>query len=232
MSSGDSLDFLTLMKTVALRSYDLLEAIAERYKVVDKFLRGRGGGETTAANMNQWGHLCHAIGRLHSYTLAIPVLVEARRRWPELFDDFKVCHVESKPEGCKPIDMKEHQCHGNHILRIINADAEVVDAYNALSPELVRTVDAGVLARVKWSDSDKGCGSREMSPDESSDERNEGGANEVAFYTVVHAELNLLDDIWDQRKTDDVLFFQESTFGKYIGCSKRTFPHSRFRSTS
>ena len=143
----------------------------------------------------------HAIGRLHSYSIAMLVLVEARIRWPELFVGFEVTHVPSAPSGVNPLQMKENRCRGHIILQCLNAERDVLDAYEAFNPELSGKIDQELKARIK-------------APDDK-------------FYTIVHAEVNLADNIYREHTTNadaegPVRFFNENVCGRYIGSSKPT----------
>ena len=129
------------------------------------------------------------------------VLVEARVRWPELFVGFEVTHVPSAPPGVIPLQMKGNRCEGHNILKCLNAERDVFDAYEAFDPELSGKIDAELKTRIKASD-DK-------------------------FYTIVHAEVNLADNIYREHTTDadaegPVRFFNENICGRYIGSSKPT----------
>jgi len=143
----------------------------------------------------------HAIGRLHSYSIAMLVFVEARIRWPELFVEFEVTYVPSAPRGGNPVRMKEDRCRGQNILRCLNAGSEVLDTYEAFNPQLGGLIDDMLKAQIK--------------------------APNDEFYTVVHAEVNLADNIHREQTMNvdaegPVRFFNEGIFGRYIGSSKPT----------
>lgn len=191
---------LTNNFTVVRQSHSLLQAIAACYRGFEEFLRRKAGDDRERANLTPWGHVRHAIGRLHSYSIAMLVLVEARKRWPELFEAFEVTHIPSAPRGGNPMQVKEDRCTGHDILRCVNAGNDVLNAYKALNAELGSRIDEKIKAQIK-------------APDDE-------------FYTNVHAEVNLADNIYrdhqDPTSEGPVRFFNEGKFGRYIGCSKPT----------
>lgn len=159
------------------------------------------------SNETPWTELRHAIGRLHSYSIAMLVFVEARKEWPELFDKgVEITHVPSARRCGNPIRMKQSRCTGGDILRILNADGGIIHAYresavhyNTMGVDL----DANIRDQVKAED----------------------------YTTVVHAELNVANSISLEEQDPDteepVRFFLETElkergYDRYIGSSKPT----------
>lgn len=187
--------------SVARHSHTLLQVIASRYCGFETFLCLKTRSDRERTTPTPWSYVRHAIGRLHSYSIAMLVFVEARIRWPELFVDFEVTHVPSAPRGGNPVQMKEGQCQGQNILRCLNAESEVLDAYEAFIPQLGGLINDNLMAQVK--------------------------APNDEFYTVVHAEVNLAENICREQTMNmdaegPVRFFNEGIFGRYIDSSKPT----------
>ncbi|OIW25121.1 hypothetical protein CONLIGDRAFT_636207 [Coniochaeta ligniaria NRRL 30616] len=191
----------------AKNCHTLLYAIKERYKEFERFLRTMARDGRGPSNETPWTELRHAIGRLHSYSIAMPVFVEARREWPELFDKgVEITHVPSARRCGNPVRMKQSRCTGGHILRSLNADDGVVHAYRESAVHYKTMgvdLDANILEQVKAEN----------------------------YTTVVHAELNVANSIsledQDPDAEEPVRFFlehelKERGYDRYIGSSKPT----------
>ncbi len=186
---------------VAQKSHSLLQVIADCYHRIEAVLRLKTRSDRERTTSTPWTHVRYAIGRLHSYSIAIEVFVEARNRWPELFVGFEVTYVPSAPPGVIPLQMKRDRCRGHNILQCLNAERDVFDAYEAFNPDLSGKIDAELKTRIKASD-DK-------------------------FYTIIHAEVNLADNIYREHIINadaegPMQFFNENIYGCYIGSSKPT----------
>ncbi|KAK4675228.1 hypothetical protein QC764_500070 [Podospora pseudoanserina] len=149
-----------------------------------------------------WIKTRHAIGRLHSYTLAIRVFIVARGKWPDLFESPEVIPYPSPAKLPSPLQIKERMCTGKDLLNRLTTDVEVHDAYDFFSPQLqARDFDAGLKNSIK----------------------------DPKYITTVHAEVTLLSNLRREtlcpspgREDAHWDFFMEDKFGRYIGCSKPT----------
>ncbi|KAK4167030.1 hypothetical protein QBC43DRAFT_349857 [Cladorrhinum sp. PSN259] len=151
------------------------------------------------ASSTSWTDIHHAIGRLNSYSIAVKGIVDARRRWPMLFASFEVTHVPSRPRYRNPINIKQAHCNAKHILSSLNkADQRVVTAYEEVFVQTL-SLDDTIKEELKSEN----------------------------YNTLVHAEANLLDNIYRCHLDPDLelgsaRFFDERKFGRYIGISKET----------
>ncbi|KAK4187666.1 hypothetical protein QBC35DRAFT_498262 [Podospora australis] len=183
----------------------LIETNWSSSKTFERFLRAKSGPSHASRDQTSpWGDLFHAIGRLHSYTLAVQYFFEARRRWPILFEPstLEITYVRSARRAPNPLQMKERACTGKDILHrlFVPKEPEVIAAYERLLPQLRNlNFDEKLKEEIKSSD----------------------------YKTCVHAEIGLADSLYrDYRdpsvESSGVRFFDEAEFGRYIGCSKPT----------
>lgn len=135
--------------------------------------------------------------------------------WPELFEDFRVTHVPSAPCGENPMRLAEARCTGRDILVILNASDDILHTYSTFSPELVSQINKELKVRIK---------AQANAADDAADS-SDSRSNSV-FYTNVHAEVNLADSIFRENQDPEaeapIRFFNEHSFGRYIGSSKPT----------
>lgn len=201
--SSQPTSFIANVPSVIKSSHALLYAIKERYTGFEKFLRAMARDDMGPGEVTPWTELRHAISRLHSYSLAVKVIVEARKRWPELFDKttFEIIHVPSALRGKNPIQMKGSRCSGRDILGILSAEENVIRAYQECAmhyQNLDENIDTRIFQQIKAQN----------------------------YSTLVHAEVNLANSIWLENQDPDaeepVRFFKEHPYGRYIGCSKPT----------
>ncbi|KAK0666626.1 hypothetical protein QBC41DRAFT_325447 [Cercophora samala] len=149
-----------------------------------------------------WAETRHAIGRFHSYTLAIRVFLAARRKWPDLFESPEVIPYPSPPKLPSPLQIKERMCTGKALLHRLTPDAAVHSAYDSLLPQLqALEFDTRLKEAIK----------------------------DPKSVTTVHAEVTLLSTLRREvlspspgREDAHWDFFMEDKFGRYIGCSKPT----------
>ncbi|KAK3997845.1 hypothetical protein QBC44DRAFT_46197 [Cladorrhinum sp. PSN332] len=152
-----------------------------------------------SASSTSWTEIHHAIGRLDSYSIAVKGIVDARKRWPMLFASFEVTTVPSRPRHPNPINLKHSACNAKHILSSLNkADQKVVAAYEDFFVQTL-SMDDQIREEIK----------------------------DPNYNTLVHAEVNLLDNIYrshidPDNETGAARFFDERRFGRYIGGSKQT----------
>ncbi|KAK3938968.1 hypothetical protein QBC46DRAFT_389041 [Diplogelasinospora grovesii] len=140
-----------------------------------------------------WSVLRHAAGRLLSYFIAVKVLISTSKRWPELFDDFEVTYVHSSGPGDTPSIRRT----ASGIIGHMSSDPVTLEDYKQ---KLKEPQFSELDGKIKKS------------------------ASKSEFQPIVHAEITLLYSILkDTREAGEPLrFFEESNFGKYIGCSKPT----------
>jgi hypothetical protein len=141
-----------------------------------------------------WCELRHAAGRLLSYLQAVKVLVSARKRWPELFDNFEVCYIASSSPAQCPLRNKQkvERLSAEQIIGRMTSDPKVMESYKALAQELEKFgLDQNIRER---------AGHRKFRP-------------------IVHAEVLLLESLGRDGGTHPSRFFNGY---KYIGCSKPT----------
>nr|CDP29196.1 Putative protein of unknown function [Podospora anserina S mat+] len=196
---------------VTQETYRLLMALKKSYtSSFASFLRLKAPSSENVSNSSPekdspaspWIETRHAIGRLHSYTLAIRVFIVARGKWPDLFESPEVIPYPSPAKLPSPLQIKERMCTGKDLLNRLTPDVEVHAAYDFFSPQLqARDFDAGLKNSIK----DPKC------------------------ITTVHAEVTLLSNLRREtlcpspgREDAHWDFFMEDKFGRYIGCSKPT----------
>jgi hypothetical protein len=87
------------IKLVSQHCEILLKYIDHLYKSeIEALIRHRA----REGRMNEskcWSELRHMAGRLLSYLRAVKTLVSTRKLWPELFNDYVVCHAASSIPG-------------------------------------------------------------------------------------------------------------------------------------
>ncbi|KAK4173525.1 hypothetical protein QBC36DRAFT_359763 [Triangularia setosa] len=182
----------------------LLQALKQAHtSSFASFLRRKAGDdERRDSTASSWSETRHAIGRLHSYTIAVRVFIAARRKWPDLFEFPEVIPYPSPPKSANPFQIKERMCTGKDLLNRLTTDPEVHAAYQTLLPHL-QAIDFDT--RLKDSIKDPRC------------------------VTTVHAEVTLLSNLrkeslcpFSGHEDARLSFFMEDKFGRYIGCSKPT----------
>ncbi|KAK4204537.1 hypothetical protein QBC40DRAFT_303419 [Triangularia verruculosa] len=185
------------------QTHNLLQALEEAYtSSFSSFLRGKAGDDERRDTAPPWSETRHAIGRLHSYTIAVRVFIAARKKWPDLFESPEVIAYASPPKLGNPLQIKERMCTGKDLLNRVTTDGEAHAAYQSLLPHF-QAIDFD--ARLKESIKDPKC------------------------ITTVHAEVTLLSRFHKEvlrpspgREDAHWTFFMEDRFGRYIGCSKPT----------
>lgn len=151
-----------------------------------------------------WSDARHALGRLLSYYIAIKVLILARKLWPQLFVDFTVTSIPSSVPLEDPPAVRRN---AKGIIERMGRNRAVLDAYQHHAKSLQEHgLDERIRCRVKPS----------------------------RFRPIVHAEVNLLASVLASRAQaaadgeDPLRFFNEASFGRYIGSSKPTCLLCRF----
>ncbi|KAK3948840.1 hypothetical protein QBC32DRAFT_268069 [Pseudoneurospora amorphoporcata] len=159
------------------------------------FLRGKARADRDPTIKTPWSELRHAFGRLHSYTVAVNVLISMRRRRQELFEDFEVVAVPSSVRSSCPHVRRTV----DGILKRFPEKMNMAEVYHASLPDEQKKAMEKKVKKY-------GNGSKEM------------------FKPYVHAELLLLNSILTEEQRDGVTlrFFAEADYDRYIGCSKPT----------
>ncbi|KAF8859182.1 hypothetical protein BDZ45DRAFT_725469 [Acephala macrosclerotiorum] len=142
----------------------------------------------------KWSELRHTAGRLLSYLRAAKSLVSMPKRWPELFDNPRVCYVSSSvPDACPfrgKRSLDRMTAHG--IIGRMTSDLSKQEEYRAYAQELQKVgLDQALQKQI---------------------ERRK-------FRPIVHAEVLLLESLESAGGTHPSKFFNGY---KYIGCSKPT----------
>ncbi|KAH8886957.1 hypothetical protein GQ53DRAFT_844516 [Thozetella sp. PMI_491] len=140
-----------------------------------------------------WGDVRHATGRLLSYLYSIPILIESRKRWPQLFQDFEVTAIPSFPKLPNPLMGKVTKDHSAAaIIGRMTSEGPRIEELRQQAEEL------------------QGLNLDKMIKKEAEDDE---------FRPIVHAELVVHDWLIQNGHTHSSHFFQEI---KYIGSSKPT----------
>ncbi|KAK3377226.1 hypothetical protein B0T24DRAFT_701518, partial [Lasiosphaeria ovina] len=183
---------VTEMRPVVDHSQRLLEALRERYRPLDRYMRSRlsVSEDDTANRDSPWAKLRHPIGRLQSYNVAVKVLISVRLQLPRLFSDFTVIPVPSAAETEAP----NINVQANVIIGKMTNDKAQIERHR-LNAEKLQAM--GLDKNIKE-------------------------ATEKATKLRVHAEVHLLDAILRDSREEPVPFYNEGRFGRYIGCSKPT----------
>jgi len=142
----------------------------------------------------KWSELRHAAGRLLSYLRASKTLTSMPKRWPELFDNPKVCYVCSSVPGVCPFRGKRssEQLTAHKIIGRMTSNSSKQEEYRAYAEEL------------QWVGLDKALQKQ---------------AEKSTLRPIVHAEVLLLKSLESDGGTHPSRFFEGY---KYIGCSKPT----------
>ncbi|KAK0710562.1 hypothetical protein B0T21DRAFT_79006 [Apiosordaria backusii] len=184
---------------VVQESHLLLQTLQEAHTSAFKtFLRHKASNDERHNTASPWSDTRHAIGRLHSYTIAVRVIIEARKKWPDLFDSPEIITFPSADKVEAPFTIKERMCTGKDLLNRLTTDPEVHQDYEDLLPHL-QTIDF--------------------------DNRLKNEIKDPEWKTTVHAEVILLSNLRRESLSPEdgpTRFFMEDKFGKYIGCSKPT----------
>ncbi|KAJ4390246.1 hypothetical protein N0V85_007416 [Neurospora sp. IMI 360204] len=183
------------LESFVSQTRELLDTIGQLHNsFFEGFIRDKAQADRDPANKTPWSELRHAFGRLHSYTIAVKVLISMRRRRRELFEDFEVVAVlSSVRSGCPNVRRAV-----DGILKRFPEKMKMAEAYNANLPE---EQQKAMTDKIKA----YGTGSKGK------------------FRPYVHAELLLLDSILtEQREGVTLRFFGEADYDRYIGCSKPT----------
>jgi hypothetical protein len=147
-----------------------------------------------------WCEVRHALGRLLSYFIAIKVLISARKLWPRIFEDVDVNWIPSTEPSPDPPDIRRN---ARGIIQRMGRNKSTLDAYHQHA-ESLQNRPGGLDSQIK----------QRVHP--------------LNFRPIVHAEVNLLDSILrDQAQAeyegdDQLRFFNEAEFERYIGSSKPT----------
>lgn len=172
----------------------LIKAIDLLYQSeIDGLIRNK----TNEGRMNEsecWCELRHAAGRLLSYLQAVKVLVSTRKRWPELFENFEVCYINSSVPAQSPLRgrCRPEELSTDRIIGRMTSDPKAMASYRAHAQELQKF---GLDENIR-----RNAGSKKFRP-------------------IVHAEVLLLESLENDGGTHPSRFFNGY---KYIGCSKPT----------
>ncbi|KAK4187669.1 hypothetical protein QBC35DRAFT_463654 [Podospora australis] len=186
----------------AMAVQNLLQVISQRFRrqIFKDYLSRKTREDREISTKTPWTEIYHAIGRLHSYTIAVKVFLATRLKWPELFEDFRVVSVASS----KPADTPWVRKQSSPIVKSqLSNDNSVQDAFfgepTAWKIHLVEALDTEIVKKTKR-----------------------------GFNPIVHAEVNLVDDILREERDPAtegqmITFFNENVFGcRYVGSSKPT----------
>ncbi|KAM7203129.1 hypothetical protein V8F20_004071 [Naviculisporaceae sp. PSN 640] len=178
---------------VGTAAINLLKTISTLYSTpFETFTRQKSRLDSDPNNRTPWSELRHHLGRLQSYSIAVTVLISIRRHRPALFEDFTVVAVPS----IRPMeDTPNIRRSADGIVKRMPSNIQT--AYRPCSSYL------GSLGL---------------------DETIKKAAKPGNFKPIVHCEVNLFDSILreNQSSEDDLPFYGEATWGRYIGCSKPT----------
>jgi hypothetical protein len=147
--------------------------------------------------MNQsecWSELRHVAGRLLSYLRAAKTLVSTSTRWPELFENYVVCHIASSIPGPYIFKGKHSpdRMTADRIIGCMTSDPKKMKEYKSHAQELQKfELDKSIRNKT----------------------------NRQKFHPIVHAEVLLLDWLERDGGTRATRFFNGF---RYIGCSKPT----------
>ena len=147
--------------------------------------------------MNQsecWSELRHYAGRLLSYPRAAKTLVSTREQWPELFENFEVCHIASSIPGPYIFKGKHSpdRMTADRIIGCMTSNPKKMKEYKEYAQELQKCrLDDFIRKKT----------------------------NRQKFHPIVHAEVLLLDWLERNGGTRATRFFNRF---RYIGCSKPT----------
>ncbi|KAM7217515.1 hypothetical protein V8F06_007146 [Rhypophila decipiens] len=174
----------------------LLNTISTLYTTpFETFLRQKSRHDSEPNNRTPWSDLRHHLGRLQSYSIAITVLLSVRHYRRSLFEDFSVVAIPSVAHVEDSTPNIRRSAAG--IMQ--RMPAAIKTAYHAC---------AGHLKSLDIDGAIKEC------------------ARVSKFKPIVHCEINLFDSILrDNSLSEDgepLRFYEEATFGRYIGCSKPT----------
>ncbi|KAL1849919.1 hypothetical protein Daus18300_013114 [Diaporthe australafricana] len=158
---------------------------------VQKSLQEKAGSDSRRPS--PWAELRHASGRLLSYLQASKTLIEARRKWESLLDDFEVYCVCSSTQIPNPINNKD--VNAEVIIGRMTNDATIMSAFRAGAEDLQKfNLDQNIKEQ----------------------------ATKFSFRPYVHAEVLIHQSILDEFGTTGLrssLFFKGY---RYIGSSKPT----------
>ncbi|KAH0443158.1 hypothetical protein CcaCcLH18_01271 [Colletotrichum camelliae] len=162
---------------------------------------------TKAGRMDEskrWSDLSHFIGRLAAYLGMVRAIIIARRRIPELFENFNINFLPSSTPLPNPISSLQHpnmspakrqslRTAKEIIRRMVNNPAEI-SKYQGYAEELQR------------------CGLDDLISKECAN---------ASFHPIVHCEMLVLDWLCGQYSSGiaSIPFFRDF---RYIGCSKPT----------
>ncbi|KAK4204541.1 hypothetical protein QBC40DRAFT_216763 [Triangularia verruculosa] len=186
----------------AVHGQRLLRAVSIAYNnpLYKDYLRERTREDREGANKTPWTELYHGLGRLHAYTNAVATFITARHRWPELFDPgFQVTYIPSSTPSDSPTIRRS----SSGIIARLTEDPDTLALFprtrNSSSrgpahlEDLIGELDRKILRKIK------------------------------SCEPIVHAEVHLADHILrEARGNPELRFFNEATFGRYIGSSKPT----------
>lgn len=175
---------------------ELLDTISKLYNSsFEGFIRDKAHADRDPGIKTPWSELRHAFGRLHSYTIAVKVLVSMRRRRQELFENFEIVAVPSSARSSCPNVRRKV----DRILDRFPPDMKIGETYKTNLPEELRDVMDKMV---------KKCGT----------------GKKGKFRPYVHAELLLLNSILteEEREGATLRFFGGADYDRYIGCSKPT----------
>lgn len=158
---------------------------------VHKSLQEKAGSDSRQPS--PWAELRHAAGRLLAYFHASKTLIEARRRWESLFDDFEVDYVCSSTLISNPVNNKSVTAEA--IIGRMTGDATRMNTYKAHAED---------LQRFKL------------------DENLKIEATKPSFKPLVHAEVLVHQSILDEFGTTSLRSSYFFNGHKYIGSSKPT----------
>ncbi|CZR61727.1 uncharacterized protein PAC_11624 [Phialocephala subalpina] len=178
---------------VAKRCEILINSISRLHQSeVHEFICNR----TKEGRMDQsekWSELRHTAGRLLSYLRAAKSLVSMPKRWPELFENPRVCYVPSSvPDPCP--------FRGKRSLDRLTAHGIIGRMTSDLSKQEEYRAHAQQLQKIGLDKALQGLEKRKFRP-------------------IVHAEVLLLESLESAGGTHPSKFFKGY---KYIGCSKPT----------
>ncbi|KAF4825376.1 hypothetical protein CGCTS75_v009794 [Colletotrichum tropicale] len=162
---------------------------------------------TRAGRMNEserWCDLSHFVGRLASYLGMVRAIIIARRRIPELFENFDIVFLPSSTPLPNPITCLQPSTMTAAKRRSLRTAKAIISRMVSESAEISKYQEyAEELQR---------CGLDELISKECTKE---------SFHPIVHCEILVLDWLCGQYPTGtaSIPFFRDF---RYIGCSKPT----------
>lgn len=158
-----------------------------------KILQDKASSEAGSSEPSPWAELRHAAGRLLSYYQALKTLIEARKKWEPLFEDFEIDFVRSSAQINNPVN--DRRVDAEAIIGRMTGDTTKMQEYRDHAED---------LQKFKL------------------DLRIKNQAAKPSFKPIVHAEVLVHQSILDESGPTGLRPSQFFNRYKYIGSSKPT----------